>query len=211
TGRSPGSWRSRGPSRASAAPPRAPRSPSSSSAPLRSPPSSVQNHVDGDPGRVRDPNGALRPRRVDLRGARRPGRARAGRVPAHARDVRHRRDGDHDAGRRAGAWDDGERVQVGLLRPPLILISVDRRARMNSLLREDARFGVSVLEEHQAALSDRFAGRVGTGPEPAFELVNDTPLVGGALAHLVARVVRSYWGGDHSLFLGAVEYVRYGE
>ena len=97
------------------------------------------------------------------------------------------------------------------LRPPLILISVDRRARMNSLLREDARFGVSVLEEHQAALSDRFAGRVGTGPEPAFELVNDTPLVGGALAHLVARVVRSYWGGDHSLFLGAVEYVRYGE
>jgi len=33
----------------------------------------------------------------------------------------------------------------------------------------------------------------------------------GALAHLVARVVRSYWGGDHSLFLGRVEYVRYGE
>src|ERR1051325_3380145 len=41
------------------------------------------------------------------------------------------------------------------LQPPLILISVDRRARMNGLLREDARFGVSVLEESQAALSDR--------------------------------------------------------
>jgi hypothetical protein len=27
----------------------------------------------------------------------------------------------------------------------------------------------------------------------------------------VARVARSYWGGDHSLFLGRVEYVRYGE
>jgi len=97
------------------------------------------------------------------------------------------------------------------LQPPLILISVDRRARMNGLLREDARFGVSVLEEGQAALSDRFAGRVQDGPEPAFELVNDTPLVDGALANLVARVVRSYWGGDHSLFLGRVEYVRYGE
>ena len=45
----------------------------------------------------------------------------------------------------------------------------------------------------------------------AFEIVHDTPLVEGALAHLVARVVRSYWGGDHSLFLGQVEYVRYGE
>ena len=42
-------------------------------------------------------------------------------------------------------------------------------------------------------------------------IVRDTPLVEGALAHFVARVVRSYWGGDHSLFLGHVEYARYGE
>jgi flavin reductase (DIM6/NTAB) family NADH-FMN oxidoreductase RutF len=100
------------------------------------------------------------------------------------------------------------------LRPPLILISVDRRARMNALLREGSRYGVSVLEEGQAGLSDRFAGRVADGApdtEPLFEIVRDTPLVEGALAHLVARVVRSYWGGDHSLFLGQVEYVRYGE
>jgi flavin reductase (DIM6/NTAB) family NADH-FMN oxidoreductase RutF len=97
------------------------------------------------------------------------------------------------------------------LQPPLILISVDRRARMNGLLREGMRYGVSVLEERQSALSDRFAGRTGDGPDPDFELVHDTPLVEGALAHLVARVVRSYWGGDHSLFLGRVEYVRYGE
>jgi flavin reductase (DIM6/NTAB) family NADH-FMN oxidoreductase RutF len=97
------------------------------------------------------------------------------------------------------------------LQPPLILISVDRRAKMNTLLREGTRYGVSVLEERQSALSDRFAGRTGEGPDPDFELVHDTPLVEGALAHLVARVVRSYWGGDHSLFLGRVEYVRYGE
>jgi len=97
------------------------------------------------------------------------------------------------------------------LQPPLIVISVDRRARMNNLLREEVRFGVSVLEERQSVLSDRFAGRGGDGPDPAFELVHETPLVEGALAHLVARVVRSYWGGDHSLFLGRVEYARYGE
>jgi flavin reductase (DIM6/NTAB) family NADH-FMN oxidoreductase RutF len=99
------------------------------------------------------------------------------------------------------------------LRPPLILISVDRRARLNALLREGLRFGVSVLEEHQSAFSDRFAGRAvaDDSPEPEFELVSETPLVVDALAHLVARVARSYWGGDHSLFLGQVEYVRYGE
>ena len=98
------------------------------------------------------------------------------------------------------------------LRPPLVLISLDRRAKMCGLLHEGSRYGVSVLEAAQSGLSDRFAGRSGEDlPEPEFELVHDTPLVEGALAHLVARVVRSYWGGDHSLFLGHVEYARYGE
>ena len=98
------------------------------------------------------------------------------------------------------------------LRPPLVLVSVDRRARMSNLLHEGTRFAVNVLEAGQAALSDRFAGReVDPTLEPRFELVHDTPLVEGALAHLVCRVVRSYWGGDHSLFLGQVEYARYGE
>jgi flavin reductase (DIM6/NTAB) family NADH-FMN oxidoreductase RutF len=98
------------------------------------------------------------------------------------------------------------------LSPPLVLISLDRRARLCSMLHESNRFGVSVLSDGQSALSDRFAGRVTEpGGEPRFYVVHDTPLVDGALAHLVARVVRSYWGGDHSLFLGHVEYARYGE
>jgi flavin reductase (DIM6/NTAB) family NADH-FMN oxidoreductase RutF len=98
------------------------------------------------------------------------------------------------------------------LAPPLVLVSVDRRTRMLSLLHEGSRFGVNVLEAGQAGLSDRFAGRTGHDlPEPTFAVARDTPLVEGALAHLVARVVRSYWGGDHSLFLGQVEYAWYGE
>jgi flavin reductase (DIM6/NTAB) family NADH-FMN oxidoreductase RutF len=97
------------------------------------------------------------------------------------------------------------------LQPPLVLISIDRRARMGALLHEGTRFGVSVLEARQTGLSDRFAGRVADDlPEATFEVVHEAPLVEGALAHLVARVVRSYWGGDHSLFLGQVEFARYG-
>jgi flavin reductase (DIM6/NTAB) family NADH-FMN oxidoreductase RutF len=95
--------------------------------------------------------------------------------------------------------------------PPLVLISVDRRAKMCGLLHEDARYGVSVLAAGQEALSDRFAGRPGDHAEPRFDLVHDTPLVDGALAHFVARVVKSHWGGDHSLFLGQVEYACYDE
>ena len=97
------------------------------------------------------------------------------------------------------------------LRPPLVLISLDRRARMCGMLHEGSRYGVSVLAQGQTELSDLFAGRAPAGVEPAFTVVRDTPLVDGALAHFVARVVRSYWGGDHSLFLGQVEYTRYGE
>jgi flavin reductase (DIM6/NTAB) family NADH-FMN oxidoreductase RutF len=97
------------------------------------------------------------------------------------------------------------------LQPPLVLISIDRRARLGALLHEGTRFGVSVLEARQTGLSDRFAGRVSDDvPEASFEVVHEAPLVEGALAHLVARVVRSYWGGDHSLFLGQVEFARYG-
>jgi flavin reductase (DIM6/NTAB) family NADH-FMN oxidoreductase RutF len=97
------------------------------------------------------------------------------------------------------------------LRPPLVLVSIDRRARMCGFLHEGTRYGVNVLEASQSALSDRFAGRSAEGPEASFAIVRDTPLVEGALAHIVARVVRSYWGGDHSLFVGQVEYARYGE
>ena len=99
------------------------------------------------------------------------------------------------------------------LTPPLVLVSIDRRARMSGFLHEGTRYGVNVLEAGQSRLSDRFAGRPGGAdtPEPAFTIVRDTPLVEGALAHIVARVVRSYWGGDHSLFVGQVEFARYGE
>jgi flavin reductase (DIM6/NTAB) family NADH-FMN oxidoreductase RutF len=95
------------------------------------------------------------------------------------------------------------------LEPPLVLVSIDRRTTMCGLLHVGGHYGVSVLCETQSALSDRFAGRAGDGlPEPGFELVRATPLVDGALAHFVACVEHSYWGGDHSLFLGRVEYAR---
>ncbi len=118
------------------------------------------------------------------------------------------REGDQVHGMTANAF-----MSVSL-EPPLVLISVDRRTKMCSLLHEGRSYGVSVLCATQSGLSDRFAGRAGEGEggdEPRFDVVHDTPLVGGALAHFVSVVTRSYWGGDHSLFLGRVEYARYSE
>jgi len=98
------------------------------------------------------------------------------------------------------------------LEPPLVLVSIERRTKLCRMLDEGRSYGVSVLRESQSGLSDHFAHRAGEGvPEPRFELIRDTPLVEGALAHFVAAVVRCYWGGDHTLFLGHVLYARYGE
>ena len=50
------------------------------------------------------------------------------------------------------------------------------------------------------------AGAIGAlGYAQTFYMLPISLLWCGALAHLVARVVRSYWGGDHSLFLGRVD------
>jgi flavin reductase (DIM6/NTAB) family NADH-FMN oxidoreductase RutF len=97
-------------------------------------------------------------------------------------------------------------------RPPLVLVSVDDRATMHELVQQGTLLGISVLSEEQEALSDRLAGRArGSAPEPSFVVIRETPLVEGALAHLVARVTASYWGGDHTLFLGQVVYARHGK
>ena len=98
------------------------------------------------------------------------------------------------------------------LEPPLVLVSIERRTKLCRLLDEGRSYGVSVLRASQSGLSDHFAHRAAEGvPEPRFDLIRDTPLVEGALAHFVATIIRCYWGGDHCLFLGHVLYARYGE
>lgn len=96
------------------------------------------------------------------------------------------------------------------LDPPLVVVAVDKKTRMHGFLEESGRYGVSVLGDHQAELSDHFAGRARREVPVEFTWIRQTPVVEGAIAHLVARVVRQYWGGDHSLFLGEVEYFRWG-
>jgi flavin reductase len=85
--------------------------------------------------------------------------------------------------------------------PPLVLVSVARRARAHDLL-IDAPFCVNVLAAEQEQIAGRFAGS-GDGP---VHWVPDTqvPRLAGVLAHLECRPWRHYDGGDHTLFLGQV-------
>lgn len=87
------------------------------------------------------------------------------------------------------------------LDPPLVLVSVDRRARSHDLLRERA-FTVNVLGAEQEALARRFAG--GAEIEPRWIEGEHAPRLAGVLAHLECTPWRAYEGGDHTLFLGEV-------
>ena len=95
------------------------------------------------------------------------------------------------------------------LDPPLVLVSVDNRSTMHKILPRSKRYGVSILSDKQQDLSKHFAGRRKEGIEIPFVLRHDMPLLDGATAHLVCRVVDEHPAGDHTLYIGHVEYLAY--
>ena len=90
------------------------------------------------------------------------------------------------------------------LRPPLVLVSLGR-CRMNDLLTRTRRYGISVLAHDQEHLAAHFAGQSESPSAPEFRFDGGLPVVGGALAHLVCRVVDVHRAGDHVLWIGEVE------
>jgi flavin reductase (DIM6/NTAB) family NADH-FMN oxidoreductase RutF len=92
------------------------------------------------------------------------------------------------------------------LRPPLVLVSLGR-CRMNEMLPRSGRYGVSVLSHDQQHFAAHFAAQQPSPIEPTFTWQNGLPLLAGALASLVCRVVDVHRAGDHVLWIGEVEYV----
>lgn len=109
-------------------------------------------------------------------------------------------DGERIHGMTANAF-----VSVSL-DPPLVLVSLDNRCNMHRMLPSTGRFGISVLAEDQEHLSTHFAGRPIEGLEVAFVTREDVPVVDQALAYVVAHVVETHPAGDHTLYIGHVDY-----
>ena len=93
------------------------------------------------------------------------------------------------------------------LDPPLVLVSVDNRAHLIDFLNTSKRYGVSILTEDHVDYSNHFAGRGMEELDVPFVRINDIPLLDGAMAHLVTRVAQAIPAGDHTLYLGQVEYL----
>ena len=95
------------------------------------------------------------------------------------------------------------------LEPPLVLVSIDNQTKMHQLLSQTNRYGVSILAEEQRALSQHFAGQPQEDLEVPFVWHEGLPLLGGSVAQLACRVVDAHPAGDHTLYIGQVEYLDY--
>lgn len=95
------------------------------------------------------------------------------------------------------------------MNPPLVLVCIQNDSRSEALLRKGRCFAVNFLTEDQAALSERFAGRIPVADR--FEglacriAVTGAPILEDALAYLDCTMAGAYWGGDHTIYLGLVE------
>ena len=94
------------------------------------------------------------------------------------------------------------------LDPPLILVSVGNNSRMHKVLVNSDRYAVSVLGDDQQDVSNHFAGQPGDA-EIEFDKRKGYPVIANAMAYFVTRIVEAHLAGDHTLYVGEVEYFEY--
>jgi flavin reductase (DIM6/NTAB) family NADH-FMN oxidoreductase RutF len=116
---------------------------------------------------------------------------------------------------------DGERLGLTLdslvslsLEPQLVGVSISRQAAMHELLREAGTFALSLLGGDQAALAQHFAR--GVPPIALWQGIevregDGPPLLAGALGWIGCRTADAFPVGDHTFFVGEVEWVEAGD
>jgi flavin reductase (DIM6/NTAB) family NADH-FMN oxidoreductase RutF len=90
------------------------------------------------------------------------------------------------------------------LDPLLLLVCVDRRARMAAAITEAGRFGVSILRDDQEAISRRFAGQPGPTVQPAFTPLGPAHRLEECIAAMACVTEQVFDGGDHMIVVGRV-------
>ncbi|MGD0288442.1 MAG: flavin reductase family protein [Candidatus Binataceae bacterium] len=93
------------------------------------------------------------------------------------------------------------------LEPPLLLISVDKKAESWPAFEESKVFTVNILADNQEALSRRFAVSGGNKFEGvAYRIgANGAPILEGVLTYIECTLYAAYEGGDHSIYLGEIQ------
>lgn len=92
------------------------------------------------------------------------------------------------------------------LDPPLVVVSVGKKAHMHALLAGADRYAISVLNQGQEPYSAHFAGFGPNGFQPTFDQRHNHLVIANAIAYFVTRIYAAHEVGDHTLYIGQVEY-----
>jgi 3-hydroxy-9,10-secoandrosta-1,3,5(10)-triene-9,17-dione monooxygenase reductase component len=100
------------------------------------------------------------------------------------------------------------------LEPLLALVCFENGARTLPLVRDAGRFGLNLLSSDQEELAGIFASKL---PEHeklegiSHRIEHEVPLIDGALAWAVCKLVELIAGGDHTIAIGKVTAMGLGE
>mgnify|MGYP001156475997 CR=1 FL=1 len=99
------------------------------------------------------------------------------------------------------------------LDPPLVLVSVDKRANTHRYISEAKCFGVNILRTDQRHISNHFAGKPNeqVAQGLSYEWHDGIPVLMDCLANIACRLWANYDGGDHTLYVGEVRALRSSE
>ena len=92
----------------------------------------------------------------------------------------------------------------GSLDPPLIVISVARKARMHDHLLAAGRFGVNILCADHRDIATHFAGRPVDGLNAAFAVRDGIPVLEACDTVITATVEATHACGDHTIVVGRI-------
>ena len=92
------------------------------------------------------------------------------------------------------------------LEPPLVAVSVAKKAHMHNHIAQSGRYAVSILRADQESHSSHFAGWAVDGFEVEFDERHGHPIIGEAIATFVTTVVDAHEAGDHTIYIGQVDY-----
>ncbi len=107
-------------------------------------------------------------------------------------------------GRRAGMT--ASAVAAVSLEPPLVLVCVNSRDQLHSVMQNVSTFAVNVLASDQESTSRLFADKTEDRFENAdwYAGPNGVPLLRGVLANMVCEPWSAHQAGDHTIFVGRV-------
>ncbi|MFC4403064.1 flavin reductase family protein [Gracilibacillus xinjiangensis] len=96
------------------------------------------------------------------------------------------------------------------LDPQLITISLDQSSNFYKNANEIHRFGISFLREEQQDISMIFAKQIDKEFDD-FSVLDDVPVIPGALTTLACTVVNQVEAGDHLLLIANVDKIELSE